>query len=129
MSQNVTSTELSVKQERFIASLLAGNNILVSAKAANVANKTAHAWLKLPHVKAAYREAKREVFEESLSTLTQDIDTAIRGIKLLALDKEVAPSVRLRAYQIWLEQSINLYKTDQAEELLAELLASKERAA
>lgn len=113
--------ELTPKQDKFIAALLAGNSIIVAAKVAGIGEKAAHTWLKLPHVQSAYKTAKHTLFDESLSLLMSGIETAITGIKSIAKDDEVQPQVRLRAYQIWLEQAIELHKMSELERKIAEL--------
>ena len=113
--------ELTPKQDTFIAALLAGNSIVVAAKVASIGEKAAHAWLKLPHVQSAYKAAKHTLFDESLSSLMSGIDTAITGIKGIAKDEETPANVRLRAYQIWLEQAINLHKMGELEQKVNEL--------
>ena len=120
--------ELTPKQDKFISALLAGNSIVVAAKVAGIGEKAAHAWLKLPHVQSAYKDAKHTLFDESLSSLMSGIDTAITGIKGIAKDEETPANVRLRAYQIWLEQAISLHKMSELEqkvEMLEQLLKDK----
>lgn len=121
MPVNDSDTELTPKQDKFIAALLAGNAIVVAAKVAGIGEKAAHAWLKLPHVQSAYKAAKHAVFDESLSSLMSGVDTAVKGIKDIAKDEEVPANVRLRAYQIWLEQAINLHKMGELEQKVEQL--------
>jgi phage terminase small subunit len=122
MSGNYNSTEeteLSVKQEQFIAALIAGNSIVVSAKAVGIAEKTAHAWLKKPHVQAAYKSAKQAAFDEVLEGLRECASAAISTLKsnLTALET----SVQVRAAHIILTQAIQVHKMNELEARIAEL--------
>ena len=117
------------KQDVFIQALLAGNSIVTAAKIAGCNEKTAHAWLKLPHVQDAYRTAQRTVFDESLSHLMTDVQDACATLKTIMKDSEVSASVRVRAAQIILEQAIEIHKVSELEAKIAELEALvKERA-
>jgi hypothetical protein len=111
MLENVTP-ELSRKQETFIAALLTLPTIEAAAAAAQVTGKTAHAWLKLPHVQEAYQQARREAFEESLHSLMDLTGEAVATLKALMCSAETPHAVRIRAVQIALEQSITVHKLD-----------------
>lgn len=113
--------ELTRKQEELIPYLLSLPTIQAAACAAGVGDKTARRWLKLPHFQKAHKAAKQALFDESLSLLMDGADDAIKGIKAIAKDDEVQPQVRLRAYQIWLEQAIGLHKMSELEQKVAEL--------
>lgn len=122
MSVNYSPTEeseLSVKQQQLIAALIAGNHIVVAAKAVGIAEKTAHTWLKKPHVQEAYRAARQAVFDESLDELRDGVSLAIAALKrnLTAIE----PAVQVRAAHIWLTQAIQVHKMEQLEARLQEL--------
>ncbi len=126
MSGNVSDTEeseLSVKQEQMIAALVAGNSIVVSAAVVGISEKTAHAWLKLPHFKQAYTEAKQFVYDEALEGLRDYTKGAIDRIKSIMDSAEIDPAVRLRAAHIVLTQGIQVHKIEQ---LAAEIDELKE---
>ena len=121
MPVNDSDLELTPKQDKLIAALLAGNSIVVAAKVAGTSEKAAHIWLKLAHVQMAYNAAKRTLFDESLSLLMFNVDDAIKGSKGIAKDTEVSANVRLRAYQIWLEQAVSLHKMSELEQKIEQL--------
>jgi phage terminase small subunit len=110
MSGSDSEEKTTPKQDTFIQARLAGNSIVASAKIAGVAEKTAHAWLKLPHVQTAYRDAQRQVFSEALSQLMLDADEARSTLKDVMKDPLTPPGVRVRAAQIILEQSVSIHK-------------------
>jgi len=113
--------QLSAKQSKFISALLAGNTIITSAKVAGCNEKTAHAWLKLPHVKQAYKDAQQAVFDEAVNALITDIGDARATLRAIMKDEEAPAATRTRAAQILLEQAIELHKMSELEGRLAEL--------
>lgn len=125
MSVNVSpepeSESLSSKQQKLIAALLSGVTILDASKSIGIAEKTAHAWLKLPHVQAAYRDAQRSLFDASLSRLMLYTDDAIKTLHSIAKDQEETASSRVRAAQIILEQAIESHKMSELEQKIEQL--------
>jgi phage terminase small subunit len=121
VSQEEKSKQLSPKQEKFLLLLVSGISIVAAAQHCAIAEKTAHQWLNTPSVQQAYRAAQRKLFDEELSVLMKDIEIAINGIKAIAKDSEVPANVRLRAYQVWLEQAINIHKVSELESQVKEL--------
>jgi len=113
--------ELSPKQMLLISALLAGNSIISSSKIANISEKTAHLWLKQPHFKQALEEAKQEAFNEKLGILRDGLSLALRTLMSLMTDKETPSAVRARCAQVWVEQAIEVYRTNELEERLKEL--------
>lgn len=126
MSLNVPAQEngdsqLSVKQERFIAALLAGNGIQIAANVAGVNEKTADRWLQLPHVQKAYKHAQQVVFDEAINLLITDISDARATLNSIMKDTSVPAGVRVRASQILLEKAIDLRKMSELEQKIADL--------
>lgn len=126
MSDNDNQEEispLSPKQERFIQSLIAGNTILASAAISGISDRQAHRWLQLPHVQSAYRSAQRQVFDESMTHLLTDVDTARQTLISIMTDSELPAGSRVSAAKIILEMSIEVNKISALEERIAELEA------
>lgn len=117
------NSELSVKQEQFIAALIAGHTIIVAASVAGVSERTAHNWLKQPAFNQAYKAAKASVYDEALEGLRDYTKGAIDTIKSIMDSVEVDPAVRLRAAHIVLTQGIQVHKIEQ---LAAEIDELKE---
>jgi phage terminase small subunit len=115
------NSELSVKQEQFIAALIAGNSIIVAATVAGVSERTAHNWLKQPAFNQAYRDAKQFVFDEALEGLRDYTKGAIDRIKSIMDGAEIDPAVRLRAAHIVLTQGIQVHKIEVLEQRIQEL--------
>lgn len=121
MLEKVRTEELSRKQETFIAALLTLPTFGAAAKAAGVSDKTAHQWIKQPHISQAYKDARKAAFEAALDTLQDFVAESIRTLRLVHLDKEAPHSVRVRAAQILLENAISIHKFSELEERLAVL--------
>ncbi|MBO0778996.1 MAG: hypothetical protein J2P37_09245 [Ktedonobacteraceae bacterium] len=119
MPENTSYTdvsELSPKQSKLIAALLAGHPIIAAAQIAGCNEKTAHLWLKLPHVQQAYKEAQSAVFDEAINLLITDIGEARATLRDIMKDTEAPAATRTRAAQILLEQAIALRETSELKE-------------
>jgi phage terminase small subunit len=126
MSEKYSDTEekeLTPKQEQLIAALVAGNSIVVAAKATGIAEKTAHVWLKKPFFKQAYKDAKQTAFEDTLGKLRDGTSIALKTLLKHMTHEDTPPQVQVRAAQIWLEQSIQIHKIEDLEKNLAEIAA------
>jgi len=113
------NSELTVKQQQFIAALIAGNTIIIAAKVAGISERTAHNWLKLPRVQAAYKAAKSSVYDEALEGLRDSVSQAIDTLKSNL--KAIEPAVQVRAAHIILTQSIQVHKIEALEARIQEL--------
>lgn len=126
MTENVRPDDtsepvLTPKQQKLITSLLAGCTIIDAAQESGISEKTAHAWLKLPHVTTAYHEAQQQVFDEALRLLMLDTTDARLTLRTIMQDTSAPHGNRVRAAQILLEQSIELHKLSDLERKLAVL--------
>jgi phage terminase small subunit len=116
---NSNNTELSRKQETFIAAMMTLPTIEAASRAAGVTSKTARLWMKQPHIQEAYKAAKQAVFEETLEGLRDCTKEAIDTLRsnLKAID----PAVQVRAAHILLTQAVQLYKYEEVEAAVKEL--------
>jgi hypothetical protein len=112
---------LTAKQERLILALAQGCSVADAAHECQVAERTAYRWVKDEAFAASYTSAQKRLFERGLTGLMTGLDKAIDGIKNIAKDEMIPAAVRLRAYQIWLEQAISVYKMSELEAQVAEL--------
>jgi len=62
-------TKFGRKQEEAVAALLTQRNIEEAARSIGVAPNTLLNWMKLPEFQAAYREARRSAFSQSIARL------------------------------------------------------------
>ena len=113
---------LTPKQEKFVDAMLTGANIGVAARTCGIAASTAQRWQKLPAVRAAYKAARQELFDEKLSAIRDGVGIAIRTL-LRNMGEDAKPYVQVAAASKWLDVAIELYKHDMLEERLQELEA------
>jgi hypothetical protein len=85
------------KKEDAIAALLTKRNIEEAAQAAEIGTRTLMRWLKLPDFQAAYREARREAFGQSIARLQQATTAAAATLMKIMVDPTSPASVRVRA--------------------------------
>lgn len=121
MSDQPDLGSLSAKQQTFVLAMLTSPSIVAAAKETGVAEKTAHQWLKLPHVKEALDDARREVFESSLAELKLAVRLAVKTLTKHLKDDDTPAAAQIRAAQIVIEQAVELYKIGELERKVAEL--------
>jgi DNA-binding transcriptional MerR regulator len=114
--------QLSRKQEEVLQALLSLPSITAAARSVGVHERTVRRWLKQPLFEQAYKEAQQNRFSESLSMLQAGVGTAIRTLLQNMTGEDVPAGVKVRAAQIWLEQSIEQHKTRDLEQRLEEFL-------
>jgi transposase-like protein len=85
------------KREEAIAALLTQRNVEEAARAAGIGTQTLLRWLKVPEFQAAYREARRTAFSQSIARLQQASSAAAATFLKLMVDPNVPAAVRLRA--------------------------------
>src|SRR5258708_5952953 len=93
------------KQEEAIAALLTSRNVEEAAQAVGVATTTLLRWQKVPEFQAAYREARRTAYQQSLARLQQASGAAVSTLLKVMIDPSTPPSVRIRAADSVLEHS------------------------
>lgn len=121
MTGNVSPTEetdLTPKQQQLIAALIAGNSIVVSARAVGIAEKTAHAWLKQPAFNQVYQDAKQAVFDEALEDIKLVREMLVKHI---SAEVEVTPASQIQAAKLLLEYYIVASEIAQLKEQVSEL--------
>jgi predicted site-specific integrase-resolvase len=74
----VASENLTAKQEKALAALLALGEVKAAAKSSGVGETTLWRWLKDDAFNAAYRDGRRRLVEASASRLTADSSKASR---------------------------------------------------
>jgi hypothetical protein len=89
--------KLGRKQEEAIAALLSQRSIEDAARTAGVGTRTLLRWLQLPAFKAAYREARRAAFGQSIARLQQATSAAAATLMKIMVDPNAPASTRVRA--------------------------------
>src|SRR5712692_5816873 len=85
------------KQEDAIAALLSQRNVEEAARSVGIGTNTLLRWQKLPEFQAAYRDARREAFSQSIARLQQGSSAAATTLMKVMLDPNSPASSRVRA--------------------------------
>src|SRR4029077_6655942 len=85
------------KQEEAIVALLTQRNIEEAAKAAGISANTLLRWLKVPEFQAAYRQARREAFGQSIARLQQGRWAPATTLLKVMVDSNTPASTKVRA--------------------------------
>lgn len=128
MTRNDQSeTNLTAKQEEFIAALLSQPSIAAAARSIDLPDKTARRWLKLDHFKEAYHAAKQDRFTNALEMLQSGVSVAIKTLHKNMTSDEVPAGVQVRAAQIWIELATETYQRNELNEKQTEILKKLEQ--
>jgi transposase-like protein len=114
-------TQFGRKQEEAIAALLTQRNIEEAAKAVGIAPNTLLKWMKDPGFDAAYREARRLAFRQSVSRLQQASSAAVTTLLKIMVDPTAPHSTRVRAADSVLDHSAKAIEIEDIEARVAEL--------
>jgi hypothetical protein len=114
-------TELTTRQRRTIAALLAAKDVREAAKQARVPERTLYTWMTEPAFKTALYEAEGHLIDAATRKLLRYQDAALTTIITIMADKLILPAVRLRAAQTILEQLLKLRELRDIEGRLAAL--------
>ena len=109
------------KKEEAIAALLTQRNIEEAAKAIGVAPNTLIRWLKLPEFAAAYREARRAAFLQSIARLQQATSAAAATLMKVMVDPASPASTRVRAADSIFNHAAKAIEIEDIEARVAEL--------
>ena len=85
------------KKEEAVAALLTQRNLEEAAKTVGIAPNTLLSWLKLPEFQAAYREARRAAFSQSVAQLQQATSAAVSTLLKVMVDPSTPASTKVRA--------------------------------
>ena len=85
------------KKEDAIVALVSQRSIEEAARACNTPARTLYRWLKEPEFEAAYRDARRQAYGQSISRLQQGSTAAATTLLKVMLDTNAPPSTRVRA--------------------------------
>jgi hypothetical protein len=118
--------KLGRKQEEAIIALLSNRNIEEAARASSTPPRTLHRWLREPAFAAAYREARRQAYGQSIARLQQGSTAAATTLLKVMLDSATPASTRVRAAESILTHSA---KAIEIEDIEARVAALEEAAA
>ena len=119
-------SKFSRKMEAAIAALLTQPNVSEAARAVGVSPDTLMRWLKVPAFRDAYREARRGVFQQSVSRLQQGTTQAATALLDIVVDSEAPASVRVWAAEAILSHSAKAIEIEDIEARVSALEAAGE---
>jgi transposase-like protein len=109
------------KKEQAIAALLSHRNVEEAARAIGINANTLLRWTKDPDFDAAYREARRTAFEQSIARLQDAAGAAVTTVLKIMLDTKVPAGTRLRAAEVVLERGAQAIEMEDLEARVVEL--------
>ena len=112
------------KQEAAIAALLTQRNLEEAAKSIDVSPKTLLRWLKVPEFAAAYRQARRDAFSQSIARLQQASSAAVSTLLKVMIDPNSPSSSKVRAAECVMNHTIKAIEIEDIEARVAVLEAS-----
>ena len=116
------------KQEEAIAALLTQRNIDEAAKTIGIAPNTLLKWMKEPGFDAAYREARRLAFRQSVARLQQASGAAVSTLLKVMLDVNAPHSTRVRAADSVLDHAAKAIEIEDVEARVSDLERAAETA-
>src|ERR1700680_2669237 len=109
------------KKEEAIAALLSQRNIEEAAKASGIGANTLLRWLKMPEFQAAYREARRAAFAQSIARLQQGTAAAATTLLKTMIDANTPASVKVRAAEAIFNHAAKAIEIEDIEARVSEL--------
>jgi hypothetical protein len=109
------------KREEAIAALLTHRNTEDAARAVGIGISTLLRWMKEPEFEAAYREARRLAFEQSVARLQQASSAAVSTLLKVMVDPASPPSTKVRAADSVLDHAAKAIQIEDIEARLTEL--------
>ena len=109
------------KREEAIAALLTQRNVEDAARAAGVGVSTLLRWMKEPEFDAAYREARRAAFGQSVARLQQASSAAVSTLLKVMIDPNTPASTKVRAADSVLDHSAKAIEIEDIDARLTEL--------
>jgi len=116
------------KKEDAIIALLTQRNVEEAARSIGIATQTLVRWMKVPEFDAAYRNARRSAFAQSVARLQQASSAAVTTLLKLAVDPNAPAAVKARAAYSILTLATKAIELDDVEKRVAELERAAEEA-
>jgi hypothetical protein len=109
------------KMEQAIIALLTNRSIEEAAKSIDIGTQTLLRWMKVPEFQAAYREAKREAYGQSIARMHYLTSAAVSTLGKIMLDSKTPPATRVRAADSLLDHTAKAIENEDIEARVAEL--------
>jgi hypothetical protein len=115
------------KMEEAISALLTQRNIEEAARTAGIGTQTLIRWMKVPAFQAAYRDARRAAFGQSIARLQQGSAAAASTLLKIMLDQDSPASTRVRAAECVMNHAMKAIEMEDIEARVAALEQSVEK--
>lgn len=112
------SEGLTTRQQKALAALLEEPTLTKAAKAAGVGERTLFTWLNEPTFSAAYREARGQLLENTLTALQSASGKAVETLRAVLSDQMAKPGEKVSAARAILEFSLKAREVLEVEERL-----------
>ena len=114
-------TKFGRKKEEAIAALLFQRNVEEAARSVGIDRNTLLRWMKIPEFDAAYREAKRAAFSQSVARLHQMASAAVTTLGKVMVDPKTPPATKVRAADSVLNHTAKAIELEDIEARVSEL--------
>ncbi len=121
-------SKFELKKEEAVLALLTQRNIDDAAKSVGIDAKTLTRWMKVPEFDAAYREAKKAAFAQTIARLHQMASAAASTLGKVMVDPSSPASTRVRAAESILNHTMKAVELEDIEARIAELERAAESA-
>jgi len=128
MAGSTSKLTLTRKQEEAIIALLAARSVEEAARVAGVGTRSLYRWMKEPGFDAAYREAKRAAFGQSIAQLHRLASAAVATLGEVMSDPATPPATRVRAADSILNQTAKAIEIESVEARVSAVERILERA-
>ena len=119
--------KLGRKKEAALLALLSQRSVEEAARVARVGPRTLYRWLNEPEFDAAYRDAKRAAFSQSIARLHQMASAAVTTLGKAMVDPSTPPATKVRAADSILDHTAKAIELEDLEARLAELERAAEK--
>ena len=116
------------KMEEAVAALLTHRNHEEAAKAVGIGIATLMRWQKQPEFQAAYRDAKRESYRQSIARMHHMTSAAVSTLGKIMVDSAVPAATRVRAADSILNHTAKAIENEDIDARVTELEQAAELA-
>jgi transposase-like protein len=120
-------TKFGRKKEEAVAALLSQRNVEEAARSVGIGGNTLLRWMQEPEFEAAYREARRLAFGQSIARLQQAASAAATTLLKIMVDPNTPAASRVRAADRVLDHAAKAIEIEDIEVRVSELERAAER--
>lgn len=113
--------QLTAQQEQAIAALLTEPTVTKVAAVVGVSDRTVHRWLDDPAFSAAYRHARKQVFQQAMSLTQKYVPYAVQALAKVMSDAGAPHSAKVSAASALLKFSREAIEIDDLQARLEDL--------